>query len=95
MDKKEAYEKKLRAQLDEWSAEIDKLKAKADGAEVDAQLKYQEQIDELRAMQKSANEKLAELKEASDSAWEGLKHGIENAWDSLGKAVNSARSRFR
>ena len=33
MSMKEAYEQKLQAQLDEWSAEIDKLKAKADGAE--------------------------------------------------------------
>lgn len=27
MSKKEAYEKKMQAQLDEWSAEIDVLKA--------------------------------------------------------------------
>ena len=33
MNIKEAYQKKLQAQLDELGAEIDKLKAKADQAE--------------------------------------------------------------
>jgi hypothetical protein len=36
MSMKEAYEQKLQAQLDEWGAEIDKLKAKSDNAEADA-----------------------------------------------------------
>ena len=40
MSMKEAYEKKMRAKLDEWGAQIDKLKAKADAAEADVQLEY-------------------------------------------------------
>lgn len=95
MGMKEAYEKKLKAQLDEWGAEIDKLKAKADNAEADAQLKYYKQIEELRSMQEDANNKLAELREASDDAWEDLKAGIDSAWDSLSSAVRSAVSRFK
>jgi multidrug resistance efflux pump len=95
MSMKEAYEKKLQAQLDEWGAEIDKLKAKADKAEADAQLEYYKQIEDLRSMQQAANEKLAGLKEASDNAWEDLKAGIDSAWDSLGNALKLAASRFR
>ena len=95
MSMKETYEKKLQAQLDEWGAEIYKLKAKADKAEADVQLDYYKQIEELRTMQETANEKLAELKEASDDAWDDLKAGIENAWDSLGNALKSAASRFK
>jgi len=34
MSEKELYQQKLQAQLDEWKAEIDKLKAKAAGAGV-------------------------------------------------------------
>ncbi len=95
MNKKEAYQKKLQAQLDEWSAEIDMLKAKADGAEADAQLEYYKQIEELRAMQESANNKAAELKEANDDAWEDLKVGMDSAWNSLSNSVKSARSKFK
>lgn len=95
MSMKEAYEHKLQAQLDEWSAEIDKLKAKADGAEADRELQYYEKIEELQSMQESASKKLTELKNSSDDAWEDLKAGVDNAWDSLGSALNSAISRFK
>lgn len=91
---KEQYEQKLQAQLDEWSAEIDKLKAKADGAKADGKLEYYEKIEELRSMQEVASKKLIELKNASDDAWEDLKAGIDSAWDSLGNALKSASSRF-
>ncbi len=95
MSMKEAYEKKLQAQLDEWGAEINQLKAKADKAEANAQIEYNQQIKELRSMQESASEKLAELKEAGDDAWEDLKSGIENAWDSLNHALKSATAKFK
>lgn len=92
---KEAYEQKLQAQLDEWKADIDKLKAKANEADADAQIEYYNQIDELRAMQETARNKLTELKESSDDAWEDLKAGIESARTSLGNALKSAKSRFK
>ena len=95
MSMKETYEQKLEAQLDEWSAQIDKLKAKADGAEADIQLEYYKKIEELRTMQESATHKLSELKDSGDDAWEDLKAGIDSAWDSLGNAVKSAASRFK
>ncbi len=94
MSMKEAYQKKLEAQLVEWSLEIDKLKAKADKAEADAQLEYYKHIEELRTTQEAAHSKLAELKEANDDAWEDIKAGVDNAWDSLGNALKSAALRF-
>lgn len=95
MSMKEAYEQKLQAQLDEWSADIDKLKARADGAGADMQLEYYKQIEELRSLQDTAVDKLMELKDASDDVWEDLKAGIESAWDSLGNVLNSFASRFK
>ena len=95
MTRKEAYEKKIQAQLEEWGAEIDKLKARADRAQADAQLEYSEQIEELRSMRDNANEKLSELRSASDDAWEHLKSGIDGAWDSLSNAMKSAKDRFQ
>lgn len=95
MSMKEAYEKKLQAQLDEWNAEIDKLKAKADEAEADAQLEYYKQIEGLRSKQEMARDKLKELKEAAEDAWEDLKAGVDSAWDSLGETLKSVASRFK
>ncbi|MFA7083700.1 MAG: hypothetical protein WC141_04095 [Arcobacteraceae bacterium] len=39
MQDKELYEQKKQAQLDEWKADIDKLKAKASMMNADAQIK--------------------------------------------------------
>lgn len=95
MGKKEAYEKKLQGQLNEWRAEIDKLKARADSAEGDAQLEYYQQVEDLRNRQDVAREKLEELKAASHDSWEDLKAGLDGAWDSLSRSVKSATSRFK
>lgn len=94
MSMKEAYEQKIEAQLDEWKAEIEKMKAQARNADAEAQLEYYKQIEELRMKQETAREKLGELKQAGEDAWEDMKSGIELAWDSLGEAMKSARSRF-
>ncbi len=94
MSMKEAYQQKIEAQLDEWKAEIEKMKAQARNADAEAQLEYYKQIEELRMKQETAREKLGELKQAGEDAWEDMKSGIELAWGSLGEAMKSARSRF-
>lgn len=95
MSMKESYQQKLQAQLDEWNADIDKLKARADKAEATTKLKYYEKVEELREKQAAANAKLTELMAASDDAWEDLKVGAESAWLALGESVKSATSRFK
>ncbi|MDI5983371.1 coiled coil domain-containing protein [Halomonas sp. M4R5S39] len=95
MTNREAYEQKLQAKLDEWQAEVDRLRARAKGAEADARIEYQEEIDRLEAQRNEARQKLAELQRASDDAWEDVKAGVERAWDSLNEAIKSARSRFK
>jgi peptidoglycan hydrolase CwlO-like protein len=95
MSMKEAYQQKLEAQLAEWNVAIDKLKAKADKAEAEAQIEYYKQIEDMRVKQEAAREKLTELKEAGEDAWEDLKAGLDSAWNSLGDAVKSATSRFK
>lgn len=95
MSLKQAYEQKLKAQLDEWKTEIDNLKARADKAEADVQLEYYKQIESLREKQETARNKLHELENASEDAWEDLKAGIEIARDDLRDAIKSATSRFK
>ncbi len=95
MSKKEAYQKNLQAQMDDCSLELDKLKAKADQAEADMQLKYYEEIEKIRDKKKNVDKKLDELKSASEEAWEDLKEGIEIAWVSLESGFQSARSKFK
>jgi hypothetical protein len=95
MTMRETYEKKLQAQLDEWTQEIKKLKAKADKAGAEAKLEYHKQIKELHALQEKAKAKYAELKEAGDDAWEDLKAGIEKGADAMNKALKAAIAKFK
>ncbi len=95
MSMKEAYQKELQAQLDEWGTEIDKLKVIADKAKTGLQGEYYKEIEELRSKKQAAQQKLHELKGASGEAWEDLKLGIESAWGTLGYALKLAASRFK
>ncbi|MDP8244748.1 MAG: hypothetical protein P9L94_11745 [Candidatus Hinthialibacter antarcticus] len=95
MNMKDAYIQKLEAQLNQWGAEIDKLKAKAENAQADAKIEYSFQIDELNSMKDAANDKLTELKNASDDAWEELKAGCEHAWATFSESVKTAVAKFQ
>lgn len=94
MNDKQAYEKKIEARLEEWSAEIDRLTAKASELEADAQLEYNRRIEALKTMQEAAAEKLEELRKSGDDAWEDLKGGVDEAWTKLEEAFLQAKSRF-
>jgi hypothetical protein len=95
MSVKDAYVKKVQAKMEEWHAEIERLKAKADEAEADTQLEYYKHVGKLRSLHNAVSDKLAHLKEAGDEAWEDLKHGVDSAWDALSKALKSATDKFK
>jgi uncharacterized coiled-coil DUF342 family protein len=94
MTDKSAYRQKLEAQLDEWGTEIDKLQAKAAEVGADARVELEKQVDELRKRQADAREKLEELNDAGEDAWEDVRGGVEKAWEKLGDAVDRAVDRF-
>jgi len=94
MSERDAYVQKLKAQLDEWNAEIDKLEARAGKASGDARLKYEQQIKSLRQQRQDAENRLAGLREATDDAWRQLKEGADKAWADLKLGLEKATSAF-
>ncbi|MBN2864900.1 MAG: coiled coil domain-containing protein [Thiotrichales bacterium] len=95
MSNKELYKQKMQAQLDEWEADIDKLKAKAAGANASAKLEWHKDIDALKVKIAHGKTKLTEIENASDEAWESIKEGADTAWDSLKTAMVEAKSKFK
>ncbi len=95
MSEKKFYQQKMQAQLDEWRAELDKLKAKAKSAQADAQQDMHKQIDALEEQVADANRKLNELADAGEEAWASLKTGFEASWVSLKTGFKEAAARFR
>jgi len=94
-NRRKAYEEKIDAQIKEWNAQIDLLKAKADKAKAEAKIDFYKTIDALQRKQNEARTKLQELKTAGDEAWEDLKTGAEKAWAEVKAAYHDASSRFK
>ncbi|MBT0663692.1 coiled coil domain-containing protein [Geobacter pelophilus] len=95
MSNRDEYIRKMQVKLDEWNREIDLLTVKAGGVATDVKKEYLQQIEALKVKQAAARQKIEELQQAGESAWEDLKSGIELAWTAMGEAINSARSRFK
>ncbi len=94
MQIQEAYKQKMAAQLNEWNAQISLLEAKVKNAGADMKVKHAEQLQELRAQQHAAIEKMKELEKASGEAWEQVKQTADKMWDDLKAGVASAQSKF-
>ncbi len=90
METRELYRQKYEAQLREWGAKIEVLKAQADQQTVDAKLDVKPTLDALHAKLESAKAKLHEMGEATDDKWEEVKAGAEHLWDDIKGSVEGA-----
>lgn len=95
MEDKDLYREKRRAELDEWKAELDKLKARMRGESADAQIELKRHMDALERRIEEGRAKLAELADSGDDAWDTLKSGVEESWDTLKAGFRDARAKFR
>ena len=92
---REHYQEQIESTLDEWGEEIEKIRKKADKLGADARGKYREQIEDLRARQETARNKLEDLKRTGGEAWEDLRSGAEAALDELKKGVEGAVAKLK
>ena len=88
------YQEKAKAQLEEWEADLDKLRAKARQKEADDKLDLEEKIRELEEKLEKGKARYDELKQSSESAWKSFKEGMDLAWNDLSLAFNEAKSKF-
>lgn len=94
MSNKEAYKAKIRAQLDEWKAEADKLRARIKKKQADGKIDSSNYLDELKIKQQEARAKLKQLEDSGEDAWDDIKSGLEKATAELKESFKKARSKF-
>ena len=94
MMRREEYVEKLKAQLDEWNAEVTKWEAKASSARAELQAETTKRLEELRGRRDEALYQMRLLQNASADAWMDLMRGTEQAWKSLHDAYDRARTHF-
>jgi hypothetical protein len=89
MSKREKYETKMQAQLDELKAEIAGLKGKVEQAEINLELEYYTLIDGLQLKLEASEHKLELLKQANEETWDEFKSELEHSWDSLRELIKA------
>jgi len=94
MNKKDLYKQKLQAKLDEWQADVDKMKAKLGGASVGAKLEINQEINQLEGKLGEGRNKLEELSEATEENWENLKASIDETWEGIANSFKDTFGKF-
>ncbi len=94
-EKKESYQQKIQEQLDEWRADIDRLKERAKNATAETKLKYQENIDRLELKMEEGRSKLKDLKESGADAWDAVKEGADSIWDTMKATFAEVKERMK
>jgi len=95
MNEKELHRQKYQAQLDEWKAEVAKLRARAAGAKADVHIELNQHVKELDQRLHEAGAKLSELAAASEEKWGSARKNVESTWDALKAGVRAAAARFK
>lgn len=95
MNDRELHRQKYQAQLDEWKADLDKLKARAAGARADVQIEMNKHVADLEERLHEAGGKLSELAAAGEEKWDAARKNVETTWGALKAGVSAAAAKFR
>jgi chromosome segregation ATPase len=92
---KASYVAETRAKLEEWSAAIDELEARARQKKAEAKQQFEQRIAELKQKREEARQRLKELETAPEDAWESFKEGFERLWDFAKRTVTDSTQAFK
>jgi hypothetical protein len=95
MTTKDEYLAKLKTQLDEWQADLEHLKTKADVATGEAKVKIHEQLAELREKWDEGHARREEILAAADEKWDDIKEEVEDKWGVLKAGMADSIDRIK
>lgn len=94
MSSREEYVQKMKAQLDQWNAEVAKWEQKTQAAQAEMKAEYEKQLETLRSRRDEATYQMHQVSVASTEAWMDMVKGADAAWKAMGEAFIKARSHF-
>ena len=95
MSTKEAYKKRIDAELAQVQTRFDEFKAQGTGLPADTRLKHAKHVENLEQKFHATKEKLRELGEADEHVWEQLKDGVEGMWTTLQSTLEDTVTTFK
>jgi len=91
---KQGFQEGLEAELKQWDAKVDGLKAKARGADAELRAQFDVQLENLAGTRALAEEKLEEVRRHGVWAWEDLKVDAEKTLSELRALIALSASLF-
>ena len=88
------YVEKLKAQIDQWNAQLKDWEGKAAQAQDRVREQYLRQLGEVAAQRERVLVELRRVQAASLNAWQDMMRGADQAWKSMHEAFERARSEF-
>lgn len=95
MKDRDEWVEKAKTKLDEWNEELDELEARARVARAEQKARYQRLLANLREYRDRLRDRISEIEEAGDTAWDDLKEGAERGRNALQKGFHAAAKEFR
>ena len=94
MSKRDEYVEKMKAQLDQWNADVAKWEVKTREARAEARAEYEKGLEAFRQQRERAMPELRKVQTAAGDAWMELARGADEAWARMREAFDKASSRF-
>jgi signal transduction protein with GAF and PtsI domain len=92
IQQKDAFQRKVQAELEEIQVHISKLRGQVDHASAEARTDIQKGISELERKRDLAKKKAEDIHSATASSWEQVKSKTSAAMDDLRDSVNRTLS---
>jgi len=86
--KKEIYQHKAEAKIEQVNAKIDSYLAKFDETKADARLEIKNQLDDLTNQRETVERKFEEMRNAGQDAWSDMRSGLDDAIEELETSYN-------
>jgi hypothetical protein len=93
-NEKQAYREKEDAELREWDAKADLLKAKANNLSADARMEFDKQMNSLQENKSEIGAYVDKLSDKADDAWDDIKDEAEEKWDKFSSSVSKFVSKY-
>lgn len=95
MENRELYRQKYEAQMHEWSAKLEGMKAQTEKLTVQAKLDVKPHLDAVHAKFDAAKARLSEIAGATDQKWHEVMKEADLAWNDLKSAAEGALDAMR
>lgn len=95
MASKEAYQQKLKAQLNAWDAQFAVARAQSQKATANARIGMENELEKMKLKREEARKTLDELCARSADTWQDMKESTEKAWKDMGDTMEKMTARFK